>query len=141
MQENQQRYFLLSPVYISFQSSVEMKNLHTSHRIEKPHLLDYSYLIFTSFLSFFDDCHTHWQAVRVQMLPVTKLARNFVLALPKFRSLNKRTHSTKTGKHNFYECSLAALPLPAAPGSLRVLLQGNYSPTASQTSSWFWGLG
>lgn len=35
-------------------------NLHTSHRIEKPHLLDYSYLVFTHFLFFFDDCH--WQA-------------------------------------------------------------------------------
>lgn len=52
-----------------------MKNLCTPHRIEKPHLLDYSYLIFTFFLSFFDDCHTLWQAIRVQMLPVIKLAR------------------------------------------------------------------
>lgn len=107
-----------------------MKNLHISHRIEKPHLLDYSYLIFAFFLPFFDDCHTHWQAIRVQMLPVTKLARNFELALPKFPSLNKTMHSTTSGKYNLYECSLVALPLPAAPVSLRVLMLRNYNATA-----------
>lgn len=62
---------LLSPVHIFFYSSVQIITC-THHRIEEPYLLDYSYLVFTHFLFFFDDCHTHWQAIRVPMLPVTK---------------------------------------------------------------------
>lgn len=51
MQENQQLCFLLSPVYISFQPSVEIKNVHTRYSIQNPHLPDCNQVILTFCLS------------------------------------------------------------------------------------------
>lgn len=89
------------------------ENLHTSHtRLRNP---TYVYLIKHIWYSlpFFDDCYTQWQAIRVQMLLVIKLPRNFMLALPKCFSLNKRAQMAKCGRHN-HECSLSVLTLPPA---------------------------
>lgn len=102
------------------------KPAHNTQNWETP--LTWLQLFDIHFLSFFHDCHTHWQASRVQMLSITKFPRNFVLALPKLPSLNKTTHSTVSGNHNFCECSSAALPLPAVPGSLRDLSWGITTP-------------